>query len=86
MHHMSWVCCWLLTGENFECKRVLLLDSVREEEASVAAVVCFSVVEQNVGEIQVTIQTHRYSLILRDRSHTCHTGGAQSGEEVTKPQ
>lgn len=68
IHQSQCVCC-LLTGQNFECEGVLLLDGVCEKEASVAAVVNVSVFGQNVGEVQVSVQTHGYSLILRDGSH-----------------
>lgn len=47
--------CCLLTGLNFESEGVLLLNGVCEEEASVAAVVCVSILGQNVGEVQVSI-------------------------------
>lgn len=69
IHLVLCVCC-LLTGQNFECEGVLLLDGVCEEEASIAAVISVSVFGQNVGEVQVPIQTHGDSLILRDRSHS----------------
>lgn len=62
-----------LTGQNFEGEGVLLLDGVCEEEASVAAVVSVSVFGQNVGEVQVPVQTHGHSLILRDRIHRWKT-------------
>lgn len=58
-----------LTGLDFECEGILLLDSVCEEEASVAAVVCASILANNVGEVQVSVQTHGHSLILRDWNH-----------------
>lgn len=80
--------CCLLTGQNFECEGVLLLDGVCEEEASVAAVVSVSIFGQNVGEVQVSIQTHGHSLILRDWSHSCRrTEGRKwkrvRGNEIT---
>lgn len=50
--------CSLLTGQNFECEGVLLLDGVCEEEASIAAIVRVSIFGQNIGEVQVPIQTH----------------------------
>lgn len=62
--------CCLLTGRNFESEGVLLLDGVCEEEASIAAVVRVRVLAQNVGEVQVSIQTHGHSLILLDRTHS----------------
>ena len=62
--------CSLLTGLNFECKGVLLLDGVCEEEASIAAVVSLSILSQNIGEVQVSIQAHGHSLILRNGTHT----------------
>lgn len=60
----------LLTGLNFESEWVLLLDGVCEEKASVAAVVRLSILSQNIGEVQVTIQTHGHSLILTNGNHT----------------
>lgn len=41
-----------------------------EEEASVAAVIRLSVLRQNVGEVQVSIQTHGHSLVLSDGTHS----------------
>lgn len=78
---LDWCVCCLLTGQNFECEGVLLLDGVREEEASIAAVVSVSIFGQNIGEVQVPIQTHGHSLILRDRSHSWRTRGGQRGEQ-----
>lgn len=74
------VCC-LLTGLNFECEGVLLLDGVCEVEASVAAVVSVSIFDQNVGEVQVPVQTHGHSLILRDRGHSWRRRGGQRGDQ-----
>lgn len=78
--------CCLLTGLHFESEGVLLLDSVCEEEASIAAVVCVSVLGQNIGEVQVSIQTHGHSLILRDWAHSCRrsTGRNEKGEKERK--
>lgn len=60
----------LLTGLNLKCEGVLLLDGVCEEEASIAAVVCVSILGNNIGKVEVSIQTHGHSLILRDWSHS----------------
>lgn len=60
-----------LTGLNFEVEGVLLLDGVCEAEASVAAVVILSVLDQNIGEVQVSIQTHGNPPILMDGGHVC---------------
>lgn len=61
----------ILTGLDLECEGVLLLDGVSEEEASVAAVVRLSISGQHVGEVQVSVQTHGHSLVLRDGTHGC---------------
>lgn len=63
--------CGVLTGLNFECERVFLLDGVCEEEAGVAAVVCVGILSHDVGEVEVAVHPHGHSLILRDWSHSC---------------
>lgn len=63
--------CLSLTGLDPEREGVLLLDSVSEEEASVAAVVRLSVSDQHVGEVQVSVQPHGHPLVLRDGTHGC---------------
>lgn len=71
----------LLTRQDFEGEGVLLLDGLREEEASVAAVVSVSIFGQDVGEVEVPVQTHGHPLILRDRSHSWKTDVSQGGSE-----
>lgn len=73
--------CWILTCLNFEREGVLLLDGVCEKEASVAAVVIVSVFGQHVGEVQVSVQTHGHSLVLKDRRHRWNTAGSR-GKEI----
>lgn len=60
-----------LTGMNFEDEGVLLLDGLRQAAASIAFVLAVSVFRYDVGEVKVTVQTHRHSLILDNRSHRC---------------
>lgn len=77
--------CRLLTGQDFKCEGVLLPDGVCKEEASVAAVVSLSIFGQNVREVQVPIQTHGHSLILRDRNHSWKTQEDNRGVKDLRP-
>ena len=76
--------CFLLTGLNFECEGVLLLDGLCIGEAGITAVVCVSILIYNVGKVQVSIQTHGHSLILRDCTHSWKTKEEQREREMEK--
>lgn len=58
-----------LTGEDLEGEGVLLLDGVGEVEACIAAVVCLHVLQQHVGEVQVSIIALGDTLVLCDGLH-----------------
>lgn len=60
-----------LTGLNFEYEGVLLLDGLRQAASGVAFVLILSIFGHDVGEVKITIQTHRYPLILNNWSHRC---------------
>lgn len=76
----------LLTWLNFKVERVLLLDGVSKQEASVAAVVSRGILGQDIGEVKVTVQPHGDPVVLGDRQHSLREKGSQNDNNILQLQ
>ena len=64
----------ILTGNNFNNNGHLLLDDVSVWEACITAVINSRVVEQDVREVQISVNSHGYPAV---RPHGLHGGGSR---------
>ncbi len=67
-HHLR---SFRLTVEHTDADGLLLLDSLRVREAGVADVVAPGVLRLDVGEVQVSVQSLRYTPALRQTLEIC---------------